>query len=143
MLVFGIIFGISFATCLNVFFDFTPNGLVPYPFGVSQILFFVIFGVIFIVAYIFALFNFSYVIEDKYFAVRRFKKEICYDYKNIEFIDIETSRRKRQVIFYTKGARMRYLLGDKDGVLLETLIKKCPNVMSVEEFRTRHPEERY
>ena len=143
LVVFLVIFLIAFGTCFSVFFEITDTGVVPREFGSSQIIFLVIFFGIFIVTYILSLIGFYYVVEDKYFSVKKFGKEITYDYQNIEFIDIETSKRKKQVIFYSKVARMRYMLGDKNGVLLETLIKKCPNIMSVEEFRRRHPEERY
>ena len=86
----------------------------------------------------------SYYIVDKHsFIVKKYGRETEFDYSNIEFIDIEASQKKKMVIFYSKTARMRYLLGDKDGILLETLIKKCPETMSKEEFRRRHPEEKY
>ena len=47
------------------------------------------------------------------------------------------------IIFYSTKAKMRYMLGDNDGKVLETLIKKCPNILTKEEFRRRHPEESY
>lgn len=75
--------------------------------------------------------------------MKRVGKDYQFDYNNIYFIDIEKSKKKKMVIFYSSKAKMRYMLGDKDGVLLETLIKKCPKTMSVEEFRRRHPEEKY
>ena len=85
----------------------------------------------------------SYVIEDKYFAVRRLKKEFVYDYASVIFIDFEASKKKKMVILYTKKSGMKYMLGDKDGKLLDTLQKKCPNVMSVSEFRRTYPQARY
>ena len=88
-------------------------------------------------------FTYYYVIESKHFTMRRFWKEYVFDYKNIEFVDIEESRRKGQVIIYTKKSRTKYLIGDRKGVLLETVIKKCPQTMTVDEFRRAHPEERY
>ena len=80
--------------------------------------------------------------ESKYFIQKKFGREYQFDYSNIEFIDVENSKKKKMIIFYSKTAKMRYMLGDKDGVVLDTLIKKCPNVMSVEEFRRKHPEEK-
>ena len=113
------------------------------PWGVSQILFTAfIFGAI-IIGYVLSVNNYYYIVEDDYFIVKKFSKTIQYDYRNIEFIDIETSQKKKQVIFYVKVAKMRYLLGDKDGVLLNTLIEKCKNTMSLEDFRRVHPEEKY
>lgn len=113
------------------------------PWGVSQTIFVIILGVALIAIYIASIMFYYYIIEDKYFTIVRYGKQLSFEYKNIEFIDIETSKRKHQVIFYSPKARTRYLLGDKEGKLLETLIKKCPNTMSVEEFKRRHPEERY
>ena len=123
-----------------MYFD---HGIIFKPWGASQTIFVVIFGVIFVATYIPSVTSFYYIIEDYHFIMKRVGKDYQYDYKNIEFIDIEKSKKKKMVIFYSSKAKMRYMLGDKDGVLLETLIKKCPNTMSVEEFRRRHPEEKY
>ena len=94
-------------------------------------------------AFIPALSSYYYVCESKYFIMRRFGKEYEFDYKNIEFIDIELSKKKNKVIFYSTKAKMKYLLGDKEGKLLETLIKKCPDTLTVDQFRMKHPEEKY
>ena len=75
--------------------------------------------------------------------MKRYFKEYLFDYDKIEFIDIEQSKKKDMVIFYSSTAKMKYLLADKEGKLLEALIKKCPNTLSVEEFRRKHPEEKY
>ena len=144
LIVFFIIFAIAFSTSFNLFFTVNENRqIIGAEFGTPQIIFVVVFAGLFIGTYLAAIFGFYYIVEDKFFVVKRLGKEQAYDYVNIEFIDIETSKKKNQVIFYTKKAKVRYLLGDKDGVLLETLIKKCPNIMTVSEFRARHPEERY
>ena len=94
-------------------------------------------------AFIPSLTSYYYVIEDKYFIMKKYWKEYEFNYSNIEFIDIEESKRKDMVIFYSPKSKMKYLLGDRDGKLLETIIKKCPKNMSVAEFRRKHPEERY
>ncbi len=90
-----------------------------------------------------SLISYYYIVEDKYFIMKKFGKEYQFDYANIEFIDIEESQKKKMVIFYSPKSKTRYLLGDKDGKLLETLIKKCPPTISVNEFKRKHPEERY
>lgn len=113
------------------------------PWDTPQTIFVVVAAILFIALYIPAITMFYYIIEDKYFIMKRLGKDYQFEYKNIEFIDIEESKRKKMVIFYSKTAKMRYNMGDKDGVLLETLIKKCPNIMTVDEFRRRHPEEKY
>lgn len=144
LVVFLIIFVIAFGSCFSLFFTIDEAGkLTVKEFGMSQLIFIIAFSALFFVTYFMSLFGFYYIVKDKCFIVKRIGREVTYDYANIQFIDIETSRRKKQVIFYTSIAHMRYMLGDKDGVLLETLIKKCPNIMSVQEFRRAHPEERY
>lgn len=123
--------------------DFENGTMVPKAWGVGQTIFVVVFGVLLVATYIPSTRCFYYIVEDKYFLQKRIGKDLEYDYKNIEFIDIETSKKKNMIIFYSSIAKMRYMLGDKDGKVLEALIQKCPNTMTVEEFRRRHPEERY
>ncbi len=144
VLIFLVLFALAFFSASSLFFTFGDSGeLVPVEWGPAQTIFIAVFVGLFAAIYVLALFGFSYIIEDKFFIVKRMGKEITFDYSNIEFIDINESKRKKMVIFYSKAGKMRYLLGDRDGVLLETLIKKCPKIMTVEEFRRRHPEERY
>ena len=144
LLVYLIVFAIAFASCFSIFFSIDEYGTVHFnPFGGSQIVFLIIAGGLFVFTYILALIGQSYVIEDKYFTVRRLKKELVFEYKNIIFVDINESKRKKMVILYTQKGGMKYLLGDRDGKLLETIIKKCPNTMSVEEFRRSYPRVRY
>ncbi len=112
-------------------------------FGAPQIIVLVFTFGFLVFGYISSLRSYYYVIEDKYFIMKRLTKEMQFDYKNIEFIDIEESKKKKMVIIYTPSSKVRYMLGDKDGILLETLIKKCPDILSVSEFRRKHPEERY
>ena len=141
IIIIAILFGLFFSFFIGVDKETGTPYLLPW--GVSQILLVVLIGTAFIAIYIASILFYYYIIEDKYFTIVRYGKQLSFDYRNIEFIDIETSKRKNQVIFYSPKAKTRYLLGDKDGKLLETLIKKCPKTMSVEEFRRRHPEERY
>lgn len=145
LLVYFVISAIVFAASISLFFniDYETGVWTAKEFGFSQILIISILVAVFVISYIPIIRFYYYIVEDKYFVVKRFGKEIQYEYKNIEFIDINESKRKGMVIFYSKTAKMRYMLGDKDGVLLETLIKKCPETMSVPQFRARHPEERY
>ena len=145
LVVYLIIATVVFLTTTGVFFeiDFEQGSWTPRQMGVSQILIFVLLGLVFVIFLVSSLVFYYYKIEDKYFIMKRFGKEYQFEYLNIEFIDIKQSQKKKMIIFYSKTAKMRYMLGDKDGKVLETLIKKCPDIMSVEEFRRRHPEERY
>lgn len=90
-----------------------------------------------------SLFGYYYVIEKDHFLVYKLGRVFQYDYKNIMFIDVEKSKKENVITFYTPKAKMQYLLKDRQGLLLETLLKKCTNTVSLEEFRRLHPEEKY
>lgn len=145
LIVYFVIASIVFLTTFGVFFymDENTGAWIPYEMGVTQFLIIGVLLAVFFATYIPSLLFYYYIIEDKYFVMKRYGKEFQFEYKNIEFIDIEQSKKKGMIIFYSSKAKMRYMLGDKEGKVLETLIKKCPETMSVEEFRKRHPEERY
>ena len=144
LLVYFIVFVIAFVSAISMFFALDANGNVIWrEFGISQGIFIAVFAVLFLTTYLMAIRGQYYIIENKYFIVRRLRKEYVYDYSNIIFLDVDESKRKKMVIFYTKKAGMKYLLGDKDSKLLDTLIKKCPNTLSREEFRRQYPQERY
>ncbi len=119
------------------------NTFYTYPIGPTQIIILVLIFVLPIVFYFITIKNYYYIIENKSFIIKKYGKTLEFDYKNIEFIDIDESNKKKQVIFYSPKSGMRYLLADKENKLLETLIKKCPPTMSKEEFRQKHPEEKY
>ena len=140
-----IIYIALFLALSSLFFtiDFSNGQISVVEWDYRQPLFIGLCGGIGIAIIIPSLLSYYYYIEDKYFIMKKFGKEYQFDYKNIEFIDVEESKRKNMAIFYSSKAKMRYLLGDKDGVLVDTLIKKCLNTMSREEFRRKHPEERY
>lgn len=143
LLVFVILFAITFSASFNLFFLPGEGGVYIRPFGLPQGVFLGAFFILFLVTYLMALLGQSYIIEDKYFIVKRLTKEYQYDYSSIIFLDVEQSKKKKMVIIFTKRSGTKYLLGDKDGKLLETVIKKCPNTMTVEEFRRQYPKERY
>lgn len=145
LLVYLVVLVVAFLGFIGTFFtiDLQTFTWTPNPWGVGHTVFISIFSVLFLVTYIPSITCFYYVIDEYSFTQKRIGKDYIFEYKNIDFIDIDESKRKGMAIFYSSKAKMRYLLGDKDGVLLETLIKKCPNVMSKDEFRRRHPEEKY
>ena len=140
LFVYIVIIGIMF----NMFFSYDPaTGFVPVPWDFRQPLILAGMLVLGLTMLIPSLTSYYYIIEDKFFIMKKFSKEYQFDYANIEFIDIEESRKKNLIIFYSPKSKTRYLLGDRDGKVLETLIKKCPQTMTVEEFRRKHPEEKY
>ena len=144
LIIYLVILVVAFLSAFSLFFSFTEEGkVIVNEWGISQTLFVIIFAVVFVVTYVPSLRCFYYIVEDKSFILKRIGKDYEYEYANIEFIDIDESNKKKQVIFYSPKSGMRYLLADKENKLLETLIKKCPPTMSKEEFRQKHPEEKY
>ena len=145
LLIMVVIYVVAFVFLFSVFFDvdFEHFSITAKPWELRQTLFTVGVFIIGVAAFIPSMTSYYYVIDKKYFLMRKYGKTYEFSYDNIEFIDIEKSQKKKMVIFYSKTGKMRFLLGDKKGVLLETLIKKCPNVMNKDEFRIRHPEEKY
>ena len=127
----------------SIFLGVVNGKLVFRPWSVGHTILLTVLFATSISFYIISLTSFYYQIENSYFIMRRFGKTYEFEYKSIEFIDIDESKKKNMVIFYTPKSKTRYLLGDKEGKLLETLIKKCPDVLTVEEFRRKHPEEKY
>ena len=143
LLVFTIIFGIAFASSFSLFFVVADGQVYARPFETGQAIFVGVFAITFLATFLMALFGQYYIIEDKYFIVKKLGKEYVYDYSSIIFVDINESKRKKMLIIFTKKSGMKYFLGDKEGKLLETVIKKCPNTMTLEEFRRAYPKERY
>lgn len=144
LIALAIVFIASFLVLASVFFNITwdPFSIATKPWGLTQYMIIGAFLVLGIGAFLPSLFGY-YQIEKRYFIMKRYFKEYLFDYDKIEFIDIEQSKKKDMVIFYSSTAKMKYLLADKEGKLLEALIKKCSNTLSVEEFRRKHPEEKY
>jgi len=141
LVIYVVAFGVFFTTFFNV--DWVNWHVEPAVWDFRQPLIIAGIFVVGVAMFIPALTSSYYIVDKHSFIVKKYGRETEFEYSNIEFIDIEMSEKKKMVIFYSKTARMRYLLGDKDGILLETLIKKCPETMSREEFRRRHPEEKY
>lgn len=144
LIALAVIYIVTLAACFTLFFtvDFKTFEVTPVVWDYRQPLVMSIMLVLGVGAFIPALTSYYYVCESKYFIMKKYGKEYQFDYSNIEYIDIEKSKKKKMVIFYSSKAKMKYLLGDKEGVLLDTLIKKCPNVLAREEFYHKHPEER-
>ena len=127
----------------QIFFNisFDPFSITPKEWTYVQPLLIAVFTLLGLGAFIPSFFSY-YQIEKNHFLMKRYFREYIFDYDNIEYIDFEESERKNMVIFYSKTAKMKYLLGDKDGELLNALKKNCKNLYSLEELRRRHPQER-
>ena len=107
-----------------------------------QIIFVSVIVAISVVFYILTIRSFYYQIEDKYFIAKRYGKEIQYSYENIIFINEAKSEAKKKIVFYTEKTQMVSMLADSENKVYKTLLKKCKNLMTLEEFQRRHPEEK-
>lgn len=125
---------------MTLFIDFSNAALIPWDYRQPTLICLVFAGAL--ACFIPSLVNAYYTIDNNSFTVKRVSKEYVFTYSNIEFIDQEKSLKKKKVIFYVKGGKMQYLLSDKNNVLYETLLKKCKNLESKEEFYRAHPEEK-
>ena len=63
-----------------------------------------------------------------------------YYYSDIVYIDIEKSKKKKTLIFVTNKGHVRYLVLDKEQILLDTLIEKCNNLLTLEKLKKKYPE---
>ena len=107
-----------------------------------QIIFVSVIFAISVVFYILTVRSFYYMIESKSFIVKRYSKEVEYAYDSVIFIYEEKSEKKKKIYFYTEKGGMTSLLQDEENKLYTTMLKKCQNRMSIEEFRRVHPEEK-
>ena len=61
-----------------------------------------------------------------------------YTFNNIIYIDEEFSLKKKMMRFFTKEGKEHLLIFDKNAVIYQTALKKCP-LISKEEFERRFP----
>ena len=80
-----------------------------------------------------------YVIENKYLVVVKGNKNMFYYYADVVYIDKAQSEKKRVLTFCTNKGHVRYLPFDKDGKIYKTMINKCHNLLSEEEFHIQCP----
>jgi len=124
--------GLLFLSCIHLFL-FTPFG----PYQLFVIGAFVIVSLIMLAL---SLTRNFYVLENKQIVVVRAYKEMFYQYDDVVYIDKEKSEKKKTVCFFTNKGHTRYLPFDKDGKIYKEMVKKCHNVISEEEFKSRYPQ---
>ena len=107
--------------------------------GVYQWLIIALYVVISIFMLVLSLTRNFYVIESKYLVVVKGNKNMYYYYTDVVYIDKVQSEKKRVLTFCTNKGHSRYLPFDKEGKIYETMINKCHNLLSEEEFRNRFP----
>ena len=131
MLVLGAaLFGLFF----NIFLD------TPWDFRQPLIIaFWVVSTLIFLIL---TLTQNYYILEKKYVVVKRFNKELVYYFSDIIYIDEEKSEKKKVIYFFTRQGHSRYLTFDTKGILYKTMVEKCQNRLSKEEFESKYPDEK-
>ena len=79
-----------------------------------------------------------YEIQGPIFIHSKMGKITEYTFSNIIYIDQEFSEQKKMMRFFTRDAREHLLIFDKEGVIYQTALEKCP-LISKEEFQRRFP----
>lgn len=79
-----------------------------------------------------------YTIDGATFSHYKMGKVIDYTFNNIIFIDEEFSEQKKMMRFFTRDGREHLLIFDKNRILYQTALKKCP-LISKEDFIRRYP----
>ena len=107
--------------------------------GVTQWLIIALFVIFSVFMLVMSLTRNFYVIESKSLVVVKGNRNMFYDYADVVYIDREKSEKKKVVTFFTNKGHARYLPFDKDGKVYKTMVNKCRNVLSEEEFHIRYP----
>lgn len=66
-----------------------------------------------------------YVIDKKSFSYFCLGKESVFSYQNIRFVEAKQGKKSGTLGLYLTPTYVRYLTADKDGILYDTLMKKC------------------
>ena len=82
-----------------------------------------------------------YEIKGATFIHSKMGKIVEYSFNNIIYIDEEFSTKKKMMRFFTKDGQEHLLVFDKNAVLYETALNKCP-LISEEEFKRRFPNKK-
>lgn len=84
-------------------------------------------------------FNHYYEVANKEVIVKRLGKLLHYRFNEILYIDEEQSRKKKTVTFVTSRGDAVYLTYDKEGKLIEILLKECKNLITLDELKAKFP----
>lgn len=95
--------------------------------------------VLIFILFIFSTRQYYYVIDKKNFMMKKFNKEFYFDYDNIIYIDQNRKNKNKAIAFFTPKSGVHYLTPDKDDILYQTLLKKCQNLISEQDFKIRFP----
>ena len=84
-------------------------------------------------------FNHYYEVTNKEVIVKRLGKLLHYRFNEIIYIDEEQSRNKKTVTFVTSRGDAVYLTYDKEGKLIDILLKECKNLITLDELKAKFP----
>jgi len=82
-----------------------------------------------------------YEIQGPVFIHSKMGKVVEYSFANIIYIDEEFSEKKKMMRFFTRDGREHLLVFDRNAVIYNTALKKCP-LISLEEFQRRFPNKK-
>lgn len=89
--------------------------------------------------YVLTIFQNYYILEKKYVLVHRFKKEMYYYFSDVIYIDEKYSKKHKMILFVTNRGDIRYLTFDRKGILYETMLDKCTNLIDEGTLKIRFP----
>ena len=120
-----------FLSCFNLF--------IFNKWGIIQILVIALFILVTGLMLFLSLKRNFYVIESKFLVAVRGFKEMYYHYNDVVYIDKEQSEKKRTLTFVTNKGHVRYLPFDAKGEIYKAMVKKCNNLLDLEELKKRYP----
>ena len=95
------------------------------PFGYKQIIILVAWLILSLLWLFFLDKQYFYQVEDKYFSVIKFNKELVYMYDDIIYIDYKYSSTHSNILFITNLGHARYVVHDRNRKLLDILSDRC------------------
>lgn len=127
LLLGGVVFLIFFKQFTTLPWDFLPYLIIS----------FWLLGAIFF--YILTIKMNYYVLHKKYVVVKRYNKELVYNFSDVIYIDEAQSEKKKTIIFVTNKGHERYLIFDKENILYQVMLQKCTNRISKEQLKNKFP----
>ena len=124
---------------LVVFLTFFDN-FIKLPWGQLPYILIAIWIVGAIIFYIISIKSNYYILHKKYLTVKKYNKELVYNFSEIIYIDEAYSRKHQVIAFVTNKKHVRYITYDKEGILIDVMLDKCHNLLDEETFKKLHPE---
>jgi len=81
----------------------------------------------------------SYEIHKNHLVHLKGKTRLNYNYASILYIDEQYTKKHKTLLFYTDRGDSRFLVLDKDELLLSKTLERCKNLISKEEYQTKFP----